>query len=582
MKKFIHSTILAALLLLCSGIAMGQSFTILQPSPKQLHFIQPVNAYFMESITIQNNTNTKLSLTAALSGSSLLQIRMGSSFTVAPNATTTASFQLWQSGSGCSGDYTGALNITDMNSSTSDQITLTGEIRSYAITGDQTGRQTLCFDQIPVGTKACRTVWAKNSLTEPIIISAFGFAYGGESQLTATAHGTKLPIVILPGEEMPIADVYYAPTAVNSSEFQWLTVTRTPGGNGSPDGDGTSVDIRASSALDTNLLKPCLVASVDTSFVGPILFGGSIDKTINLRNNRYSSITVSGVDFSFGDLSEFSIVDNPFPLTIGATSSQNVTLRFSPAQADTIVKYRYAVGLKFNTPNDSTATIRDCGSSSLAFAGLAMVPTADSISTPLFPDKEYDLGMTGTSPSFSQDFHFDNNTSGKIKVTAVSLANSASEFSITNITPSNSLPFTLDVGDKMTVTVQFTPSALNQVFFNQLVITTENGLKSQTFPLQAMRQSTSKVSTFINGIASLNLNPNPVKDRMTISLVNAEPASIEIYNLLGERMFKMEHVTELSLNTRDLKLQSGIYFVRATGREATGMNFTLTKKLIVE
>jgi hypothetical protein len=210
-----------------------------------------------------------------------------------------------------------------------------------------------------------------------------------------------------------------------------------------------------------------------------------------------------------------------------------------------------------------------------------MLPTADSISTPLFPNKEFDLGMTGTAPSFSQDFHFDNNTTGKIKIVNVSMLNPGAEFAITNISPSNTLPFTLDVGGKMTVTVTFTPSIANKVFFNQVIITTDQGLISQTFPIQGMRQSVAKVSTLVNGTASLTINPNPTKDRVTITLSNAESSSIDIYDLLGNKHFTMKDANELTIDTRDLRLAPGLYFVRASGIEATGMPFTLTKKLIV-
>jgi hypothetical protein len=588
MKLTIHSLFFLLVIIFCSSeTVLSQSFTITQPVSKHQQFIVYVNDYFMDSITIQNNTNKELNLAAALIGSPLLQIREGTNFSVPPNATINALFQFWQAGSGCAGSYVGTLSITDANSSSTDQISVTGDIRSYAITDVSTGRQTICLEGVKVGQKACATVWAKNHYKQPLIISGFGFAYGNSDKtLSANPKGT-LPIVLLPNEEAPIADICYSPTTVNSSEFEWLEVTRTPVDDPTSP-TGTEVDISASSEIDTNLDKPCLVASVDTNLVGPILFGGSIDKVITLQNNRYKANTVSGVDFTFGDLKEFAIVGNPFPLTIDPLSSKKVTLRFSPSEADTIVKYRFAAGLQFNTSVDSTrdssgihVTPSTCGNSSLAFAGLAMLPTADSISTPLFPNKEFDLGMTGTAPSFSQDFHFDNNTTGKIKIVNVSMLNPGAEFAITNISPSNTLPFTLDVGGKMTVTVTFTPSIANKVFFNQVIITTDQGLISQTFPIQGMRQSVAKVSTLVNGTASLTINPNPTKDRVTITLSNAESSSIDIYDLLGNKHFTMKDANELTIDTRDLRLAPGLYFVRASGIEATGMPFTLTKKLIV-
>ena len=594
MKLSIQSGLVLLLFLLCTSSVLAQSFTILTPVSKQFYHVTYVGGQISDSILVKNNTDSIINLSFSIEGIPFGVSVYNSTYTqsskdtIAANTTKKIYVLIKRdSGSDCPGTITGNLIITDSTVTTTARVGLSIEYRAYIIypkppfgTEGIKG-QTLCFSYIPIGHKACQSVWVKNFINEPIIIKNIALATNYDD-ISIAPHATSFPIVVLPGEEIPIADVCFSPSRVNTSiDYNNIYIESVP----SFDYNGIDIGFGATSEIDTNLLKPCIVASVDTSLLGPILLNGSIDKKIELRNNRYGPLTLDKINFTFGDQKEFSVIG--LPITISPLSSNTITLRFSPQQTDSIVKFRYATGVQFHfakypTTDSLGDRYSNCTSTSLNFIGLAMLPTADSIATPLIADKKYVLGMIGTAPSFSQDFHFDNTTTGKIKIVNVSLTNPGSEFSLSNISPSNTMPLTLNPGEKLTVTVQFTPSATNQVFFNQLVITTEAGLQSLTYPIQGMRVGNASVPIVLNGAASLSITPNPVKDLVSINVSNVESSSIEIYDLLGKRVFKMNNATTLSLNVHDLKLQTGVYFVRATGREASGYDFTLTNKLIVK
>src|SRR6185436_13258586 len=73
--------------------------------------------------------------------------------------------------------------------------------------------------------------------------------------------------------------------------------------------------------------------------------------------------------------------------------------------------------------------------------------------------------------------------------------------------------------------------------------------------------------------------PNPVVNKFAISFSKAmNNASLEIFNVMGERVYS-EYISDTSLNGKEieLKIQSGIYFVRLGNNEKQ-----YVRKIIVE
>jgi endonuclease I len=73
--------------------------------------------------------------------------------------------------------------------------------------------------------------------------------------------------------------------------------------------------------------------------------------------------------------------------------------------------------------------------------------------------------------------------------------------------------------------------------------------------------------------ATINLYPNPVKNILTIDLIAYETVKIEIYDILGKRVFKTQIKGDSKINLQALK--TGVYIMKLTKN-----NMSISKKLI--
>ncbi len=420
-----------------------------------------------------------------------------------------------------------------------------------------------------VGSQDSVPMWATNTTNNVINVYDLSDSYTDSETGFQFTRFIPIPYVVLPGEKIKIGQVYFNPTKPNidlvgNSHFQSSSNT-----------DGFGFDIKSNIFIDTNLSKPCLVITQEKPIIGPILFGGDVEHTLLFKSNRnYSQVLIGGV-FLGGDGLLFSMV-KPLPDTIPPLSLTPIKVRFSPTLQSAIIKDRFASNFKFNT---------SCGEFLIDLSALAMLPTADSIATPLFPDKEYVLGMSSSAPSSSQDFHFVNNGLTNTKIVSVGLADPSPEFVVTNITPTNTLPFTLLPGEKMTVSVLFTPSQVGKVYFNQLVITTEQGIQSVSYPLQGLRTTTSGVQESSDTSVAMMLTPNPAKSVVTVAIKGAGLLeSAVMVDELGKEIYTIPHSGqhEWKWNLPADRVPSGNYFIRVTGKTPDGKPFVATKRLVVQ
>lgn len=562
------------MLLVLSSTAFAQDFTILGPNPTSRTIICPTDYSVYDTIQIKNNTSTKLTITYAFpTREAMIQVRPSIGTVPIPAQGTYNLIVEVNARTLYSMKFSRLLTIS--GGGTTSVINYNVDVRSYCVGYDLW--QNLEWHDVPVGETRCENLWAYNPTKEPIVISHGEFYMSSKDDPTITATPLlPLPIVILPGEEIAAFSICYTPTAASQSTWKRFRVVCSPELQQGHDG---LCDINGYSVKDPNLEKPCIVASVDTNLVGPVLFNGTVEKTITLTNNRYSEKVISSADMTM-DVSNFAFVGNPFPLTLAPISSQTVTIAFTPNQVDPIVKYRYAAEVVFNSSNPDSG---GCDNVKLTLVGLATLPTTPADVTPLFPDKEYFLGMTGKAPTFSQDFYFVNNGATNIKVTGIALTNPSSEFQITDIKPTVVLPFTLLPNDQMTVRVTFTPSKPGKVFFNNLMITTEAALQAITFPLQGMQtEATADVREEGKDIVTVSLSPNPTTDKVSLAVGGLRSFSYEILSVLGTRHLYNSEGTSRELDLRPLHLSAGPYFIRIVGYTQTGERYVTTRKFLVQ
>jgi hypothetical protein len=405
-------------------------------------------------------------------------------------------------------------------------------------------------------------------------MNIYGYSVYFDGPLGYLTIDTLIPpsYVILPGESVTLMQICFKgpPNLYKDGDYSISY---------SINGQTREVRIYAtySTVVDTILLKPCVEVPKETRIIGPTIFNGTSETTVTLKSNRYTKQTISSVTFPDDIDGVFHLKGNQPPFEIAPLASLPLTFEFTPTITKPLVKDRFSSRVVISSSQ--------CSNDLFSLAGLALSPTADSIATPLFPDKEYMLGMSSSAPSFSQDFHFVNNGLTNTKIVSVGLADPSPEFVVTNITPTNTLPFTLLPGEKMTVSVLFTPSQVGKVFFNQLIITTEQGIQSVSYPLQGIRTTTSSVQESSDPSVTVTLNPNPATTSVTVSVKGAgiiEEASMNntIGNmvLLNSRPAKPEWTWELKPDF----IMRGVYFIRINGKTSDGKPFVASRRLVVE
>lgn len=114
----------------------------------------------------------------------------------------------------------------------------------------------------------------------------------------------------------------------------------------------------------------------------------------------------------------------------------------------------------------------------------------------------------------------------------------------------------INITNTVSVIIDGNTTTSNRVMFDDLSYTCYAPLSVEKFSLDTVR-----------------LHPNPVKSNLTIDLKSNVATNIEIFDILGKRVFKNTIDKTSTINLQDLK--SGIYLVKMTQG-----NSTTTKKLV--
>jgi alpha-tubulin suppressor-like RCC1 family protein len=84
-----------------------------------------------------------------------------------------------------------------------------------------------------------------------------------------------------------------------------------------------------------------------------------------------------------------------------------------------------------------------------------------------------------------------------------------------------------------------------------------------------------------DGSVQIMISPNPATDHVTISSTGLISAHLEIFNILGEKIFASDFVNELQWNAAQHHNGSDIYMLRISGKTNGGEMFVGTRQLVI-
>jgi hypothetical protein len=431
------------------------------------------------------------------------------------------------------------------------------------------GRNTLQdFGPLKIGQNECHTIYLKNTSTDPLIIQTISKPNNGNDADYNMKTIPSLPTILLQNEIISIVDLCFAPTAqtIDSGVMQSLFITGTVGTK--------NVNIYANFSgkeiVDSILQKPCFTATIDADLFGPIIMDGDISHTVTIVSNRYDSLWITPDSLnSLKPPFSYSGITSPYHLA--PREIKTFTITYSPRSNVPTVQYR-TVGT-FNI-----TAFNYCNYYTLSLPGVAIPPTADSISTALAAGSTDVLAMIGDNSVNTKTFHFTNTGTTNLKITAVTLKN-AKSFAITNIMPSNTLPFILTPGQAMSVTVAMTTTT-NGVYYDEVTITAENAFISMDFQLQGLRKN--GIVASVSGSSSeehVSIYPNPSHGEITVALPGIHNAEIEVFDILGRVVAKETASEKWTWNSNKV---AGTFMLHVRGVNAAGESFQTYDRFIIQ
>jgi hypothetical protein len=403
------------------------------------------------------------------------------------------------------------------------------------------------FGSLPPGDTVCRTFTVHNYSDTAGVLTSIGTLANSGYYILDEPTG---PVTIEAHDSLHVTICFVAPMEAGVSSYVYILVAYAFGNwQGA-----TGARLYGSS-------QSCFRASTDIIYFGPVIRDQSETKTFYIVN-VHNETTV--IDLSLNpNGSAFNILTSS-PVTIAAYDTAAIEVRFT---AD-------------GNGSQSAKLVMDgrdsCGQLEVALIGtIDSVNTVDSSAFALYANEEHTLNFVGDSSNSTKHYTFYNNQHDPVKVLSVGLKQGI-HFTITDIDPSNP-EFTLDSGEVMGVTVEFdeTPGT----YTDTLVIATEDGFIAINFPMHAVINGTADVATPAFGAPHMTVTPNPSSGPVTISITDANTASIEVLDIMGKRIARFDGGSAM-LARNDLS--AGTYFVRASGVGVDRKPFVMTTRIVVK
>jgi hypothetical protein len=425
------------------------------------------------------------------------------------------------------------------------------------------------FGPVSPGATECHTIYFKNTTSDIVVINTVGVT-NNTSSFSSKPIPT-LPVILLKGEIVSIAELCY--TASNPTELTSYSSFRIAGTVGST-ARGITVGLKGSqTSIDSLLFKPCVTVTTDNNSVyGPIIMDGDVSRQITITSNRHDTITIPSFR-SYDHTNETTVPDFTtsgisFPYKLKPLETKTFNIVYSPRSNVPVVKYRVLSQISMLFGN--------CSAWLDTVIGIAIPPTADSISTALNAGSTDVLAMLGDNSVTTKTFHFTNTGSTNLKITAVSLKNGKS-FAITDIQPTSTLPFVLSPGQSMSVTISMTTTS-NGVYYDEVLITAENALISMEFQLQGLRMNGVAGVRSSSATHPITLYPNPTQGMIFAEFPGVMNAKLTVLDLLGNVITTANTSEKWSWNAQ---VPNGTYLLQLSGNDASGKPMQSNERFII-
>lgn len=307
----------------------------------------------------------------------------------------------------------------------------------------------------------------------------------------------------------------------------------------------------------------------------------SITKSFVVQNTGAGDLKISNITFTGVNAGDFTLVTTPaYPLTVPAAGAYTVTVKFTPS----------ALGTRSATlnvkSNDATEKTYD-----FAIQGNGRTPEIDiqgngativDGDVTAGPSNNTDFGSVSLGGNASKAYTIQNTGSGPLSITGITFSGAgASDF---HVNPAITFPQNVDPATSMTVTVNFTPSAVGTR--NATIYIASNDLDESTydFTIQGIGLDTAHHTTGVaslSGLAHMKLYPNPTGGDVMLEFDAAQEGNVAvaILDVQGKAVVPAVNKSVLqgknSIKVNTAALSNGIYFLKVSDGSSSA-NIKLT------
>ncbi len=410
----------------CPQLTTPQNNATITSSPVTLHWntISNVNSYIVQvSPTISFNQSV-LSIQVWGVTSAVFNLSNGTWYW---RVKTISNYQA-QLNNGASGDFSSYYAFYLNTSGSGPRITFTPN--------------PLDFGTVNVNSSATAT------------FQIYNYALDGVSKLTINS--------ITGNPQFAVLNSPATPFSISPSLYQILTVKFTPTSSVTYNGNITigSNDPSASIAYEgvtgigssVSSSQPQISTNPSGLYFGTVTVGNNLQLSLTINNTGNTALTIGSTNMNNTDYQITSSV----PGSIGANSSQAITIRFTPSIAG---NDNGTLTINSNDPNTPALQVTLTGSGTNPSQPSAQIITAS------YP---FDFGSQNVGSTISESFSIKNVGNAVLNVTSLQV--SGAGFSLSVGIPTN---FSVSAGNSSTITINFSPTATNTYSGNVLFATND-------------------------------------------------------------------------------------------------------------
>lgn len=425
----------------CAGVVTakntsGQTTESFQLSPASVSFGKvTVGKQATQAVTVSNTGNASLNITSAQVSNAQFSVSgMTMPMALAPSQSTSFNVAVTPT---AAGNLTGTLTVSGDSGSTPAVVNLSATAVSGSTSGPQLSASpaSIAFGSISTGAKGTTNLVLSNTGTGNLTISVLTL-----SGAAFSVSGITIPATIAAGQSANVA-VTFSPTAAGN----------TSGSLALASNDTTNPTLSIPlSGTGTQATQPGLSVSPATFNFGSVVDGQTKSQSFTVTNTGTASLTIAQIS---ANGAAYSVSGLNAPATVAAGASTTFSVLFAPTTAGSLSG---SVSISSNAPNSPNA-VALAGTGVAAAVALSASPTSVSFAN-------VNAGTTK-----SQNVTVTNSGNASITISQVSV--NAKDFAVSGV----STPVTLNAGQRAAMTVNFLPTAAENISGNITVSSSSGG-----------------------------------------------------------------------------------------------------------